>query len=263
MKKSLFLVALSVLLALMAGSAMAQSLNLHSLGRGVHHDAKAPKYCNPCLFYGGDWDDTSSDWVIFADADGAAFGGLVQIYSAFTVPSGQTWDVTGLFANVGFIGIDHMSPKKAEWAINSGMKAGKKGKVVAHGKTKATAKVTGRSASSGAGDVTEYTVLVGSLPSTVTLASGTYFESVVPPCDSTKDSACSGALYYESDTFNDAETSQGAHHFGPKEPKGKNFQNGDAFGLNYIQINADYCTQSGYPAPACNWMSDGVIGTME
>jgi len=263
-KKLVFLMAVSITLSLVAGTAMAQ-LSLHSLrATGVQQPEKAPKapkYCNPCLFYGGDWNSGSSDWVIFANADGAGFGGLVQLYNSFTVPTGSTWSVTGVFANIGFINIDTISPKKGEWDIRKGMKAGHGGKSLGHGKTKATTKATGRTADSGAGEVTEYTVLVGSLPSAVSLTAGTYYEDVTPPCDSTKDSSCSSALYYETDTFNNNETAQGAHHFGPKEAAGKNFQNGAAFGLDYQQINGDYCTSLGYPSVACNWLSAGVIGT--
>lgn len=264
MKKMLCLTALCAALVLMTGSAFAQSMSLHSTGAAVHNPnpASKPSYCKPCLFYGGDWNNTSPDWVIFANADGAAFGGLVQMYNAFKVPAGQTWNVTGLFANIGFIGIDKIDPAKPEYNLHKKMSAGNGGKKVAQGKKKGTTVATGRTASSGAGDVTEYTVLVKGLTG-ITLPAGTYYEDVTPPCDSTQDSACGSALYYESDTFDDSEAKQGANHFGPKEPTGLNFQNGAAFGLNYVQINADYCTSVGYPAVACNWMSAGVIGTQQ
>ena len=29
-----------------------------------------PPYCKPCLFYGGDWNNTSADWLAFDDYDG-------------------------------------------------------------------------------------------------------------------------------------------------------------------------------------------------
>jgi hypothetical protein len=261
-RKLLCLVALCAMV-FMAGSAFAQSLHLRASGTPGHHnpgvDSK-PSYCKPCLFYGGDWNSESTDWVLFANADEAGFGGLVQVYNSFKVPAGQNWAVTGLFANVGFINIDKMAPSKPEYAIHKGMSAGNGGTTVASGKKKGTAVATGRTADSGAGPVVEYTVLVKGLTG-INLPAGTYQEDVTPQCHATNNAACSSALYYESDTFDDTETKQGANHFGPKEPAGKNFQNSDVFGLNYVQINSSYCTSNGFPAPACNWMSAGVIGT--
>lgn len=264
MRKLLCLTALCALL-LVAGSAFAQSLHVRSMGAASHHGVNTnskPAYCKPCLFYGGDWNNESADWVLFANADEAAFGGLVELYNAFKVPAGQTWNVTGLFANIGFIGIDKMAPNKPEYHIHKGMSVGNGGTVIKEGSKKGTAVATGRTADSGAGPVVEYTVLVKGLTG-ITLPAGTYYEDVTPQCHATNNAACSGALYYESDTFDDTETKQGANHFGPKEPAGKNFQNGSAFGLDYVQINSAYCTTNGFPAPACNWMSAGVIGTIQ
>jgi hypothetical protein len=212
------------------------------------------------LYYGGDWNNASADWVIFANADGAGFGGLVQLFNSFKVPVGQTWKVTGLFANIGFINIDHITPNKAEYEVHKKMKEGDPGILKASGKKGGSVVATGRTANSGAGPVTEYTVLVKLGTSPIKLAAGTWQADVTPPCDTTQDSACSGALYYESDTFDDGETKQGAEHFGPKGVAGGNFQNGPVFGLNYATIDENYCTTNGFPAIACDWMSSGVIG---
>jgi hypothetical protein len=262
-KKMLCFSALCLALVSMTGLATAQ-LTLHSLGSTSRGQAVekpgAPKYCTPCLFYGGDWNDTSADWVLFADGDLPSFGGPAAMFSAFKVPTAKTWTVTSIFANVNFINADKMDPAKPEWSINKGMKVGVAGKVLAHGTTKGTAKATGRTATSGDGPVVEYTIAV-KLPKALSLKTGTYYESVVPQCNNTSDSECATALYFESDSFDTTETKQGAHHFGPAEPKGLNFQNATAFGESYIAINAAYCTSVGYQPIACNWMSDGVIGT--
>jgi hypothetical protein len=245
---------------------MAQ-LSLHSLGAAVgpqvHSRPGAPGYCHPCLFYGGDWNSTDSAWVVFADGNVPSFGtSPADVYSAFKVPKGKTWTVTGLFANVDFINTSVIDPKKPLWSINKGVKVGSGGTVVAHGTTAGTIKATGRTASSGAGPIVEYTVAVKKLPKAVKLKAGTYYELIESPCTNTGDSACSTALYYLSDTYDATGAHQGANHFGPAEPTGMNFQNSTAFGINYIQINGAYCTSSGFPQPyACNWMSDGVVGT--
>ena len=269
MKKTVFFVALCAALTLCVSSAMAQApaslLTLHPGVAGQDNGVRtpgAPKYCKPCLYYGGDWASTDSNWVAFANADGWAFGGPVDMWSGFTVPKGKTWTVTGLVSNNLFYNIDHFTPSTPEWSINKGMAAGKAGKVVAHGETKGTAAATGRSCCSNI--YVEYSVIVKKLPKAVKLAAGKYTTMITPPCDSTKDSACGSALSYESDTYDPNNTNkQGANHFGPKAPAGYNFQNSSVFGLNYTQINAAYCTSVGYQPYACNFMSAGVMGTQK
>jgi hypothetical protein len=268
-KKVLCFAALCVALTVMTGLASAQQeefplAHVGAVGVGaVHNSGKvtpgAPKYCSPCLLYGGDWDDTSANWVLFANGDLPAFGGPINLFSPIPVPKGATWTVTSIFSNTNFIGINKMDPAKPEWSINKGVKSGSGGKVVAHGQTKGTAKATGRSATSGDGPVVEYTIMV-KLPKAVVLKAGTYWETVTPPCTNTGDSSCASALFYESDTFNTAGTARGAHSFG-KEPSGSNFQNGAGAGINWQQINGTYCSGFGYQTYACNWMSAGVVGT--
>lgn len=262
MKKLLCFTALIAALMLLTGSAFSQSLALHSRGAsGGHHNPNPnakPAYCKPCLFYGGDWNVASPDWVIWADADGGAFGGLVQEFSPFKVPAGETWIVSGLFANIGFIGIDKMDPSKPEFSINKKVKEGDGGIVKKVGQKKGTNVATGRTADSGAGPVVEYTVMVKGL--SVKLTSGTYWEAVVPPCNNPNDAACASALYYESDTFDDTETKQGALHFGPKEPADLTFINAPTFGLVFDNI-VNQC--SGFLPIACRWLSAGVLGTKQ
>jgi hypothetical protein len=265
-KKVLLSLALITALALVTGSAFAQSPAIRSIGRGVstHSDGvgAAPAYCHPCLFYGGDWNSASTDWVLFATGNVPTFGGPIDFFSSFAVPANKTWTVTGLFANVGFININKLDPTKTLWSINRGMKAGNKGTVVSHGMANAAIKATGRTADSGAGPVVEYTVRVAGLH-VPALKHALYFEEVQPNCSNTSDQACGSALFYESDTFDDTETKQGANHFGPPQAKGQNFQNSAAFGYNYQQINEAYCSNFGFPAIACDWISAGVIGTAQ
>jgi hypothetical protein len=267
-KKTVFLVALCAAVALCVSTAMAQapaSLQALHPGVGGHdngiHTPGAPKYCKPCLYYGGDWPVADSNWVAWANIDGGVFGGPVIMYSGIKVPTGKTWTVTALFSNNAFLGIDHFTPATPEWSINSGMKNGKAGKVVKKGKSKGTAKSTGRTCCSGA--ATEYTVSV-KLAKAVSLKAGSYTEQVTPPCDSTKDSTCGGAAIYETDSYDPNHTNnQGANHFGPKPTAGNNFQNSSILGLNYQQVNGSYCTSQGYQAYACNFMSAGVVGTQK
>lgn len=268
MKKMFLFAVLCAALTLCAGSAMAQhamypstihSTAMQGAAAPQSHPPKAPKYCKPCLFYGGDWPSADSNWVAWGNTDGGGFGGPVFLYSGFTVPKGKTWTVTSLFSSNVFVGIDHFTPATPEWSINKGMASGKAGKQVADGETKGSAILTGRSFSG----YNEYAVLV-KLPKKVTLKAGKYTEGITPPCDSSKDSACSAALYYETDTYDPNNTgNQGANHVGPKAPAGYNFQNSSVFGLNYQQVNDAYCTSLGYQSYACNFMSAGVGGTQK
>jgi len=271
----LLTIALGVVLIVLTNQTMAQGapsvpLALRSSGEGAAvaqaspQKVIPPQYCKPCLFYGGDWNFTSSDYVIFANGDSLGFGPPaenIQMYSAFRVLKGKIWTVTGLFSNVVFTNTNSMDPSTPQWSINSGMKAGSAGKVIASGRNRGTAKPTGRGVEQcGLGFCPEYTVLV-KLPKPVKLKSGTYYESVEPLCTNTNDDSCTNALFYLSDSYDMTETKQGAFAYGPKEPKGQNFQNGPHLGYNYVKIDEAYCTSLGYSAVACDWMSDGVIGT--
>jgi hypothetical protein len=277
MKARIILVVICAVVALtnftMAQSQPSVPLALHwseqsvASGEAPSYPDAPPNYCKPCLFYGGDVDFNFSnpDFVIFADGYSVGWSGgktadNVQMYSAFTVPKGKTWTVTGLFSNISFINTGLMDPSTPRWSIHSGMKAGDKGIIIASGESRGTATPTGRCIPQASG--CEYTVLV-KLPKAVKLSAGTYYESVEPLCLNTGDSTCTNAYYYLSDTVDSTGTRQGPHAYGPKEPKGQNFQNGPDFGLNYMQIDAAYCRSEGYAAVTCNWMSDGVIGTEE
>jgi hypothetical protein len=270
-KKTLCFTGLFASLMLLVGSATAQDSSrffASAIGRGsVNNAAKnvpgAPKYCSPCLFYGGDWNDADPNWTILVNGDNPSFGGPAAMYTPFTVPAGKTWTVTSIFSNVGFINFNKMDPAKPEWSLNSGVKSGSGGKVIAHGATAGTAKATGRTANSTIGPVTEYTVLV-KLRKPVILKSGTksknYWESVVPPCTNTNDQNCASAVSFLTDTYNNATTGRGAHAVG-KTPKQLNFLNASAFGATFTPINEAFCTSNGTMAFACDWFSAGVAGT--
>jgi len=253
MKKMLCCTALCAALILLAGSAVAQNpAYVRSSGiSGVGHvgNTAAPKYCKPCLFYGGDWNSTASNWTAFGNTDDTVTGDDFQNFSPFKVKAAST--ATGLFTNnLSTVGCT-IDPKKALWSIHTGVKTGSGGKVVAHGNSAATFVATGRSYSS----YTECTAKV-KIKATKLTAGKTYWEQVTPECTNSTDTTCSSSYYYETDTFNTAGTKQGSNHFGVAEPKDLNF----AYSKNYSYIYENNCAE-GYSDPACTWMSDGVIGT--
>ncbi len=207
----------------------------------------APTYCNPCLFYGGDWDPTASNWVAYINLNTTALGQATN-YVPFTVPSGQTWSIGGMFTNNLAVNISKLDPAKADWSIVSGISEGVGGTTIASGTSHASFTPTGRVFMNGGTTYTEYTVLVKFTP-LVTVPSGSYWMSVVPECTNSGDSACGSAEYFNTDS-----TSK-TNAFGPPEPRNMTFANWATGGLNYTNV----CNE-GYPPPSCTTMSAGILG---
>jgi hypothetical protein len=249
MKLTVCLTALCAVLIL-AGSALAENpASLRSSGiAGVRHTQSntAPKYCKPCLFYGGDWNETATNWAAFGNTDNTVTGDDFENFSPFQVKAAST--ATGLFTNNLSLTGCTLDPKKALWSIHTGVKTGSGGKVVAHGTAAATFVATGRAD----GSYPECTALV-KIKALKLKAATTYWEQVTGECTST--ATCSGSYYYETDTFNAKGTKPGANAVGVAEPKDKSF----AYSKNdsYDYVNDD---TEGYADPAGSWMSAGVIG---
>jgi hypothetical protein len=200
------------------------------------------------LFYGGDWNPNSTDWVAFGNANDPVSSDVYQVYSPFIVTG--TWKVTGLFTNNLTTGATGIDPQTSTWSINTGVKSGSGGKVKAHGDTKATFVATGRNYE---GVYVEYTDLTKF--KAVTLVGkgkkGTmYWETVQPDCTNSNDSMCADNYYYETD--NETNT----NHYGTPEPIELSFQNGGGGAYNYVNT----CDE-GYNPPGCQAMSAGVLGT--
>lgn len=200
----------------------------------------APPYCNPCLFYGGDFDSSSSEAQGIANTNSLLVP-ETTVYVPFAVPGGQRWQISGLFTNdlaTDFQGID---PMQSTWSISSGVSGGTGGTVIASGTASASFNPTGRS---GFG-FNEFTDLVR-FSSAVTLGPGIYWLSVVPQCTNTGNSLCSSSYYFLSNT-------QQGNHFGPYEPEARTFINSSFFGYNYLNV-CDVTTIG------CRVYSAGVLG---
>jgi len=211
-----------------------------------HAALTPPSYCEPvCLFYGGDTNTSSPDDNGFANENTNLVADTLT-YGAFTVPSGQTWTVDGLFINTIADGYDGLDPSTSAWVINSGMSSGDGGVTVASG----TSTVAGTSFVPTGRlpfGFTEYTLKVKVSPPVV-LTSGTYFTTIVPQCTDTGNSSCSIAQYYFDDTF-------GENRYGPLEPAGLALFNSTYLGFDYSPL----CDVS---STGCEALSFGVIGTL-
>lgn len=154
--------------------------------------ATPPSYCHPCLFYGGDFDESNPA----ANALSNSFVGSRQfsaVYVPFLVPKAQVWTVTGFFSN-NMSNTALLDPPLIKWSISSGVSAGHSGTIIAQGTAHATYTPTGR----GWNGLTEYTTLGHLTPQTaVTLAAGVYWMTAVPMC--TDLNSCHFAGFWLSD----------------------------------------------------------------
>ncbi len=248
MKKMLLAVALVA--ALLPLSAMAQNAKVSKSAIGPIAGAKPSlSFCVPsCVFYGGDWDPTASNWVAFGNGDEYDAGTVYNYtnYVPFVVPSGATWTVVGLFTNNIFYNYVTLkdsfmlNPPDASWSISTGLSTGNGGTLL-YGGTLAPAKPTstGRSYSS---IYYEYAVSVKT--GKISLPSGTYWLAVAPECTA---SSCEQFMYNTDSTSR-------TNHIG-YEPTCQSYQNSPNGGLNY----QDDCN-AGYSKAGSAVMSAGVLG---
>jgi hypothetical protein len=252
-KKTFFAAALILALIPFANAQDAKTLTRavtpQTLG-AAKAPATAPPYCNPCLFYGGDWPSTASNWVAFGNGNEYDAGTIYNYtnYVPFKIPDGKTWTVYGLFSNNLFYnyvtGTNNfkLDPNTAEWTINQGVTTGSAGTVVASGTAPGNLNPTGRNY---ADIYFEYTVTaVIGRTGPVLGPGGTYWLGVAPDCT---DSSCEEFIY-NTDTFL-------ANGFGPAEPKCLSYQNGPTGGIDF-QNDCD----AGYEKGVSAYMSAGVIG---
>lgn len=212
-----------------------------------------------CLFYGGDFEynplganvanGLANETTNFVP--GSPYGAATWV--PFTVPKGQTWNVTGLFTNnQSDYGVLDESPTQpissAYWSINEGIEPGSAGTVVASGVAAATINPTGRSAF----DLQEYTVQVTGL--SFTLTAGTYWMAVVPQCTNTADPYCDGVFF-----LSDVEyiNSLPKNAVGPAEPLDAGYLDSGYFGLSFDPANGELGACFGI---GCDAFSAGVLG---
>lgn len=166
--------------------------------------AQAPSYCNPCLFYAGDFDPNNPASGGLLNQNVTAQPTLAYLEVPFVVPEGQAWLVTGVFVNQ-LASVDFVDPAITPWVIYRKIR---EQEVVCSGSTNATFRPTGRS---GFG-LDEYTLLVE--PVACSITSGTYWLQVVPQCTNKNDNECPSATYFESDV----EDQPPLNSYGPLEP---------------------------------------------
>jgi hypothetical protein len=212
-----------------------------------------------CLFYGGDFVDNpvGSPYLPNGLANentlvvpGTPYGAATWV--PFTVPAGQTWNVTGLFTNnlstYGVLDQGTEPTAVAAWSINQEVFAGSAGTVIDSGLSPATSTPTGRAAFA----LTEFTVQVTGL--SVVLTSGSYWMSVVPICTNTADPYCDG-IFFATDVEYINTTPRNA--YGPPEPTDASYFDSPAFGFSFDPTNGTLGACGGF---GCDAFSAGVLG---
>lgn len=213
-----------------------------------------------CLFYGGDFVDNPLGSPFLPNAlanetttfiSGVPYGAAVWV--PFTVPAGQTWEVSGLFTNnLASYGVLDQFPTAptaaASWSVNEGVSAGNAGTVVASGTSAATSTPTGRAAFA----LIEFTVQVTGL--SFVLTPGEYWMSVVPLCTNTADAFC-GGVWFESDV--EYINVKPKNAFGPAEPVYASFFDSPVFLSTFGVANSGVGACGG---AGCDAFSAGVLG---
>jgi hypothetical protein len=212
-----------------------------------------------CLFYGGDFlfDPLYPSSLANGLANesttsvpGSPYGAATWV--PFTVPEGQTWDVTGLFTNdeasYGVLDQGTEPTSVAYWSINEGLFPGNIGTVVDSGTSPATSTQTGRSSFG----LLEYTVQVTGL--SITLTSGSYWMAVVPICTNVANPFCNGVFF-----LSDVEyiNSTPTNAFGPVEPIDSAFFDSPYFGEIVDPTNSSVGACGGF---GCDSFSAGILG---
>jgi len=201
-----------------------------------------PAYCNPCLFYGGDFDANNPNSGVLGNSYTKAF--VATTYVPFYVPPGETWTIGGLFSN-NMSTIPFLAPSEIRWEISSGISAHNPGTVIASGKSPATWTPTGRTW--GDGFYTEYTALAHLEPEQfVTLTTGVYWMAAAPVCTN---SDCGDNRFYLSDV----EDVPAPNHMGTQP-------NDDSYYLWASYFFAETGGPNGICGGYCDKFSAGLIG---
>ena len=212
-----------------------------------------------CLFYGGDFvfnplyptglpNGLANETTELVP--GTPYGAATWV--PFTVPAGETWEVTGLFTNnlseYGVLDQGAEPLSVAYWSINEGVFPGSAGTVLASGTSPATSTPTGRAAF----EDSEYTIQVTGL--SVTLSAGSYWLAVVPICTNPADPFCED-IFFLSDVEYINTTPTNA--FGPVEPVDAAYLDSAFFGLSFDPANGEVGACAG---EGCDAFSAGVLG---
>lgn len=233
MKTRLFLLVFFLVLAMLPSSA--QQITL-------------PKLCKPCLFYGGDFNvrDPNADYFW---NENTVRDPNTQTYGVITVPKHHTLLIESILFQTLFQQTQKLDPKGASWEIRTGEVFGSGGTLVASGIGTVAMQPTGRQANG----AVEYSLAVKVNPA-VEISGGQsdhgtqYWFNLTPQCTNPNDPSCSSAVYYVSNTTNQANAFRGI-----AQPAGLAV-------INSVFRGNQWEGLCGLGFTGCQWLSFGLMG---
>jgi hypothetical protein len=206
-----------------------------------------PSFCNPCLWYAGDFNINNSNSNGMSDEKDLTVS-QSAVYVPFTVPKGKVWRVTGAFGIV-LSEVGGIDPAKADWSFSDGVSKGNAGKLIKSGTSRAT--VTVLDCNKGV-SIFCLGILVKGI--NVTLKAGRHWLTVVPYCTNQNDSQCGSARYFLADV----EDKPPVNHYGPKDVLDASYVTSKDFGFFYAPTwgSSGACGGLG-----CDMFSTGLLGT--
>jgi hypothetical protein len=249
-KTTLF--AATLVLALSLSAAAQKPPMSHHLAGGLVENPKPapatpPILCDPCLFYGGDFDPSNINAAGLSDENTLLIGGSAT-YGNFNITVPVSVTVTGVLIQVQADA--NFDPLTAAYDIRSGVSEGNGGTSLASGTANTQVAATGRNFFG----FNEYTVAV-QLAAPLVISTGSYWFNVTPNCtNGSQDGSCSvGRFFVSNVTGNINGIKAGAE--GSKEI----FFNSPFFGFSW----ANWCDSSlGLNGLQCNRLSFGIMGTI-
>lgn len=228
-----------------------------------------PKYCNPCVFYSGDFNPNANpngllNGLFPNNVDG-------EVWVPFSVTNKIV--VTGLFVNDLFA-TPPPAKASATWGIRDGVSSGNGGQVQCQGTGTAHSAATGRRFSFNNKTYVEYTLLV-KLPQSkycqlTNPAPDPLQRNLPPPTKGQCPPDCSmNVTVNVAPTGNpggfasDVPSSNPAHHFGNKNLNNNSFFTSTSFGFNFVPA-VQACAEGSPIAISkvgCHMFSAGLLGT--
>jgi hypothetical protein len=206
-----------------------------------------PSFCQPCLWYSGDFDPYNSAANGLADEKDLVDSGSA-VYVPFTVPKGKIWKITGAFGVV-LSNVNGIDPPQADWSFSKEVGTGNGGKLIKAGTSTATVTVLGCNENL---EIYCLGILVKGIQ--VTLHPGRYWLTVVPYCTNQNDSKCGSAHYFLADV----EDKPPVNHYGPKDVLDASYVTSKQFDFFYAPTwgSSGACKGDG-----CDMFSAGLLGT--
>jgi hypothetical protein len=252
-KTTLFAATLVVALSLSAAAAtkkppMTQHLAGNNVTSPMAPSGVPPTLCDPCIFYGGDFNPFDQNAVGYSDENTLLIPAS-STYGNFNVFSGSTVTVTGIVFNVQADA--NFDPLTASYDVRTGVTEGNGGTSIASGTVNATVAATGRNFFG----LNEYTVAVG-LSAPLAIGPGAYWFNVTPSCtNGAQDGSCSVGRFFVSNS-----TQRTNNVFGGAQGNYQMFFNSAFFGFTW----ANWCDPSlGLRPNQCDALSFGLMGSAQ